>query len=123
MGLDYITGIMKGYFGSVLDSERGWKGLLKKAGYLVIVATFFQAGRYMGSTPEAALFARSLAIHALIINEFLSILENTRQIVIPEGEPEQKIPKGILDLSEELVSDKYADKIVGSKKREERREG
>lgn len=120
MGLDYVTGLMKGYFGSVLSSERGWKGLLKKAGYLVIIATFFQAGRYMGSTEAAALFARSLAIHALIINEFLSVLENTRQIVIPEGEPEQRIPKGILDLIEALISDEYTDKIVGSRTQKER---
>jgi len=103
MFLDYLSGVLKGFYKGELSSALGYRGLVKKTGYLVIVATFFQVGQYLGASASDAVFVRSLAMNALIINEVLSIAENTRQI--GSDEKSTKIPKGLVDVLEKALSD------------------
>lgn len=104
MMLDYISGVAKGWMKGSLHSMIGMTGLIKKGAYLLIIATFFQAGIYLGSAESSAYFVRSLAIHALIINEFLSISENARSILTHEKDSGRRIPQGLLDILERGLS-------------------
>ncbi len=90
MMLDYATGLAKAYSAGELSSRVGIRGILKKLGYLVIVAVAGMLDwliRYGAAalgwewTPE--FLVSSVVIVWLIINELLSILENVEAIGVP----------------------------------------
>lgn len=90
MVLDYATGMAKAYSTGELNSRVGIRGILKKVGYLVIVAVAGMLDwliRYGASAldwewaPE--FLVASVVIVWLIINELLSILENVAAIGAP----------------------------------------
>lgn len=90
MVLDYATGMAKAYSAGELSSRVGIRGILKKVGYLVIVAVAGMLDwliRYGASAldwewaPE--FLVASVVIVWLIINELLSILENVAAIGAP----------------------------------------
>lgn len=70
--LDYITGICKAIINKNLNSKIGVKGIIKKVGYLVIVALSVILDQIMGNSGAI----RNIVIYSFITNEGISILEN-----------------------------------------------
>lgn len=87
MVLDYGTGMAAAWTTSTLNSRRGIVGIIKKVGYVVLIAVALmldwairQAGGVFGfSIPEAG-FIVLLVMAWLLINEVISILENLGEI-------------------------------------------
>ena len=89
-GGDYATGLAKAYSAGELSSRVGIRGILKKLGYLVIVAVAGMLDwliRYgaaaLGWEWAPEFLVSSVVIVWLIINELLSILENVEAIGVP----------------------------------------
>lgn len=78
--LDYITGVIAGIANKELSSAIGYRGLLKKIGILIVVATAHLIGTYLGFE------VRVWVIGYYIANEGISILENTGRIGVPYPE-------------------------------------
>lgn len=91
MGIDYLTGVCKGIKNKNLNSKVGGEGILKKAGYLLVVMLAVILDRLVGGT-EAV---RTFVIYSFVANESLSILENW-------GSMGLKLPKKIFELLEQL---------------------
>lgn len=89
--IDYLSGIAKAYVTGELDSTKGLKGIIKKVGYLVIVALAFQIDRMTGNTE----IVKTAVSYFFVVNESLSILENCGKMGLP-------IPKVLLDKLEQL---------------------
>ena len=90
MVLDYITGMAKAWQAGELSSRVGIRGILKKLGYLVIVAVAGMLDwliRYgaaaLGWEWAPEFLVSSVVIVWLIINELLAILENVEAIGVP----------------------------------------
>ena len=90
MMLDYATGLAKAYSAGELSSRVGIRGILKKLGYLVIVAVAGMLDwliRYgaaaLGWEWAPEFLVSSVVIVWLIINELLSILGNVEAIGVP----------------------------------------
>ena len=84
------TGLAKAYSAGELSSRVGIRGILKKLGYLVIVAVAGMLDwliRYgaaaLGWEWAPEFLVSSVVIVWLIINELLSILENVEAIGVP----------------------------------------
>ncbi len=82
--LDYISGISAAFVNRELDSRIGILGIIKKVGYLLIVAVGMvldyliqMLGGEFGLSMEGTYFVGLIVIIWLIINECISILENT----------------------------------------------
>ena len=76
---DWITGWMKSKMANKENSVRGWKGVLKKLGYWLMImvafgasAIFIEIGVDLGITTLLGWFV----LASLLINEIRSILEN-----------------------------------------------
>ena len=79
--LDYITGISKSYVTKKLNSNKGFKGIVKKLSMFCVVAVAVIVDRFIGQTG----MIRTLIIYYLVANEGLSIIENLAEmdIIIP----------------------------------------
>ena len=77
--LDYLSGLIKAYYTKTLSSKLGFKGILKKIGYLILVAVSVLVDRIAGNTGAI----RSLVIYYFVANEGLSIIENLSVTNIP----------------------------------------
>ena len=92
MVIDYVTGlVVAGVFhmspksaGGGLDSNAGWKGLVRKVATLVIVLIAHFVDLLIGTQ-----YIRDAVVIAFIVNEILSILENCALMGVP-------IPKVLL---------------------------
>lgn len=80
---DWITGWMKSRMTGKENSTKGWKGVLKKLGYWIMIAVAFGMGAvfiHIGDTLHLDLQVTSLlgwfVLASLLINEIRSILEN-----------------------------------------------
>lgn len=93
--LDYITGVLKAVYYRQLNSEIGFKGIIKKIGYFVLVAVAVITDKITGNTGTI----RTLVIYFFVANESLSILENWGTIGLP-------IPKKLRNILEQLKSGK-----------------
>ena len=110
---DWITGWMKSRLAGKENSVKGWKGVLKKLGYWLMVLVAFGAGAIfieIGDSIGVDLGVTTLlgwfVLASLIINEIRSILENFVEAGF-------KVPAI-------LVSGlKVADKIVNTESEEE----
>ena len=80
--IDYITGVAKGYIKNDLNSEIGFKGIVKKISMFALVAVAVIADRAAGDTG----LIRNMVIWFLVANEAISILENlaAMDIVVPD---------------------------------------
>lgn len=94
MVLDYITGVCKAIKQKKLNSRTGLLGILKKFGYLVIVALAVVIDNLAGETGVV----RTMVIYFFVANDGLSILENWGGMGLP-------LPKKIFELLEQLKSD------------------
>lgn len=80
---DYATGVMKAYLAGKENSTKGFRGVVKKIGYWIIVmlgygmsAIFVDVGEVIGVDLSASSWIGLLTLCILIMNEFRSILEN-----------------------------------------------
>lgn len=77
--LDYCSGIIKAFHTKTLSSQIGFRGLLKKVGYLLIVMLAVLIDRVTGNYGAI----RTLVIYYFVANEGLSIIENLSVTNIP----------------------------------------
>lgn len=89
--LDYITGVCEAISNKKLNSIIGAKGIIKKIGYLIIVALAVQLDTITGDTGAI----RTLVIYFFVANEGISILENWGSMGLP-------LPKKVIDVLEQL---------------------
>lgn len=110
---DYGTGMVKAWNAGTLCSRTGIRGILKKVGYLVIVAVAMGADyllRYgldqVGVQINIEFLIAAIVIVWLIINELISILENVAAIGAP-------VPEFLLKLIKKLkaVTEKQAETV------------
>lgn len=82
MIIDYLTGMAKSYVSSKLNSNKGFKGIVKKLAMLGIVAISVIIDRLIGNTG----LIRNFIIYYLVANEGLSIVENLGEmdIIVPD---------------------------------------
>lgn len=77
MVLDYATGVIWAYIQKTLNSEIGFKGLIKKCMILVILVVAVLLDRMINS--GTAVF-RTLVCYFYIANEGISLLENVSNL-------------------------------------------
>ena len=94
MAIDYLTGICKAIVNKKLNSIVGVKGLIKKIGYLLIVALAVLIDKIMGDAGAI----RILVIYFFIANEGISILENWGKMGLP-------LPKKLKQIFEQLKNE------------------
>ena len=92
--LDYITGVFKAIYNKKINSSVGLKGIIKKIGYLIIVAVAVILDKIAGNTGAI----RTLVIYFFVANEGISILENWGGMGLP-------LPQKIFDVLEQLKND------------------
>ena len=80
---DWITGWMKSKMANKENSVRGWKGVLKKLGYWLMImvalgasAIFIETGKTIGVDLGITTLLGWFVLASLLINEIRSILEN-----------------------------------------------
>lgn len=81
--IDWITGWMKSKLNGKENSQVGWKGVLKKLGYWLMImvafsasAVFIEIGKTLGIDLGITALLGWFVLASLIINEIRSILEN-----------------------------------------------
>lgn len=92
--LDYLTGVCKAIYHKKINSSVGLKGIMKKIGYLIIVAVAVILDRITGDTGAI----RTLVIYFFVANEGISILENWGGMGLP-------LPQKLTDTLEQLKND------------------
>ena len=97
MGIDYLTGVIgavvtpgNGVWGTSLSSDIGWKGIVRKAGILILTVVCMIVDYAMDTLSTGAGFAFPLQGMVtifvccwLIGNELISILENLGKMGVP----------------------------------------
>ena len=99
MILDYGTGVLYAYLTNQLNSEVGFKGLVKKCMILVVLIIGVMLDRIVGN---GTWVFRTLVAYFYIANEGISLLENVGNIGIP-------IPNKIRNALEQLNKDNKED--------------
>lgn len=89
--IDYLTGIASAIYNKQLSSRVGFKGLLKKFCYLLIVALAVVIDNLTGQSGVI----RTLVIYFLVSNDGISIIENMVELGI-------KLPSKLIDVLEQL---------------------
>ena len=81
--LDWLTGWMKSRLAGKENSQAGWKGVLKKLGYWLMVmvafgasAVFIEIGKVINVDLGVTTLLGWFVLASLIINEIRSIIEN-----------------------------------------------
>ena len=92
--LDYVSGLCKAIYNKELNSGVGFKGIIKKLGYFIIVAVAVALDRITGNTGAI----RTFVIYFFVANEGISILENWGAMGLP-------LPQQLTDLLEQLKTD------------------
>lgn len=89
--IDYLTGVTSAIYNKKLSSNIGFKGIIKKFCYLLIVALSVVIDNLTGKSGVI----RTLVIYFLVSNDGLSILENMAEINI-------KLPSKLIDALEQI---------------------
>lgn len=95
IAIDYVTGVLKAIYEKKLNSKIGVKGIIKKVGYLFIVALSVLLDNFAGNTGAI----RSLVIYFFVANEGISIIENWACMDLP-------IPNALKEALEQLKEKK-----------------
>ena len=95
IAVDYLTGVIKGFFTKELSSNTGMKGLLKKATIFLILIVAVGLDRMLDT--DNWLF-RTATCYFFIANEGISIIENIAVIGVP-------VPKKLVDALKQLKGD------------------
>lgn len=89
--IDYLTGIASAIYNKELSSKIGFKGIVKKFCYLLVVALSVVIDNLLG---QGGLI-RTLVIYFFVANDGLSIVENMAEMNI-------KLPKKLIDALEQI---------------------
>lgn len=102
MCIDYLTGMIKAWFRSELSSKVGFKGIVKKVCYLLVVCAaavvdwlIVSGLGQVGITIDINFAFGVIVTIWLIINELISILENLTVIGVP-------MPKFLINIVSKL---------------------
>lgn len=77
--IDYATGILSAIYNKQINSKVGFKGILKKFSYLLIIALSVIIDNILGQAGTI----RTLVIYFFVANDGISILENVAEMNIP----------------------------------------
>ena len=89
--IDYLTGIASAIYNKKLSSRIGFKGIIKKFCYLLVVALSVIIDNLLGSSG----LIRSLVIYFFVANDGLSIIENMAKMNV-------KLPEKLIDALEQI---------------------
>mgnify|MGYP003182374104 CR=1 FL=1 len=89
--IDYLTGIASAIYNKELSSKVGFKGIIKKFSYLLVVALSVVIDNLLGQSG----LIRSLVIYFFVANDGLSIIENMAEMNI-------KLPQKLIDTLEQI---------------------
>lgn len=89
--IDYLTGIASAIYNKELSSKTGFKGIIKKFSYLLVVALSVVIDNLLGQSG----LIRTLVIYFFVANDGLSIVENMAEMNI-------KLPKKLIDALEQI---------------------
>lgn len=89
--IDYLTGIVSAIYNKELSSKVGFKGIIKKFCYLLVVALSVVIDNLLGQSG----LIRSLVIYFFVANDGLSIIENMAEMNI-------KLPQKLIDALEQI---------------------
>ena len=89
--IDYLTGIASAIYNKELSSKIGFKGIIKKFSYLLVVALSVVIDNLLGQSG----LIRSLVIYFFVANDGLSIVENMAEMNI-------KLPQKLIDALEQI---------------------
>ena len=89
--IDYVTGILSAIYNKQINSKVGFKGILKKFSYLLIIALSVIVDNMLGQSGTI----RTLVIYFFVANDGISILENVAEMNIP-------LPPKLLETLEQL---------------------
>ena len=89
--IDYVTGILSAIYNKQINSKVGFKGILKKFSYLLIIALSVIIDNILGQSGTV----RTLVIYFFVANDGISILENVAEMNIP-------LPPKLLETLEQL---------------------
>lgn len=91
MILDYISGVISAIYNKKLNSKIGFKGILKKAIYIIVVIMATLLDKLLGESGTI----RNVVIYFFIANDGISIIENVAECNVP-------FPQKILDILEQI---------------------
>ena len=91
MLVDYLTGIASAIYNKELSSKIGFKGIIKKFCYLLVVALSVVIDKL---TDQSGLI-RTLVIYFFVANDGLSIIENMAEMGV-------KLPQKLIDALEQI---------------------
>ena len=89
--IDYLTGIASAIYNKELSSKIGFKGIIKKFSYLLVVALSVVIDNLLGQSG----LIRSLVIYFFVANDGLSIIENMAEMNV-------KLPQKLIDTLEQI---------------------
>ena len=89
--IDYLTGIASAIYNKELSSKIGFKGIIKKFCYLLVVALSVVIDNLLGQSG----LIRSLVIYFFVANDGLSIIENMAEMNL-------KLPQKLIDALEQI---------------------
>ena len=89
--IDYITGIASAVYNKELSSKIGFKGIIKKFCYILVVALSVVIDNLLGSSG----LIRSLVIYFFVANDGISIIENMAEMNI-------KLPQKLIESLEQI---------------------
>ena len=89
--IDYLTGIASAIYNKELSSKTGFKGIIKKFSYLLVVALSVVIDNLLGQSG----LIRTLVIYFFVANDGLSIVENMAEMNV-------KLPKKLIDALEQI---------------------
>ena len=91
MVVDYLTGIASAIYNKELSSKIGFKGIIKKFCYLLVVALSVVIDNLTGQSG----LIRTLVIYFFVANDGLSIIENMAEMGV-------KLPQKLIDALEQI---------------------
>lgn len=89
--IDYLTGIASAIYNKELSSKMGFKGIIKKFCYLLVVSLSVVIDNLLGQSG----LIRSLVIYFFVANDGLSIIENMAEMGV-------KLPEKLIDTLEQI---------------------
>lgn len=88
--IDYCSGMAKAFMSKTLSSSTGYRGIIKKLMYFILVAVggvldyiIVYGGREIGLDMHLKYYIGSVVCYWLILNELISILENLGAVGVP----------------------------------------
>lgn len=89
--LDYITGVIAAFYNKKLNSKIGFKGIMKKFCYFLVIALAVVIDNMLNKTGVI----RTLVIYFFVANDGLSIIENMLKMGI-------KLPQKLVDSLDQM---------------------